>query len=109
MFCNKERIKISSFSLFFLAEDGENRLLVADGSACWRCCRLSVVFAGKCRDVFLFFVQNQKKLCTKNIRNPAGFQKPFVVYAENVEETPPKFSILSRKTYLCKINRTNRL
>lgn len=34
MFCNKERIKISSFSLFFLAEDGENRLLVADGSAC---------------------------------------------------------------------------
>ena len=65
MFCNKERIKISSFSLFFLAEDGENRLLVADGSACWRCCRLSVVFAGKCRDVFLFFVQNQKNFVQK--------------------------------------------
>ena len=65
MFCNKERIKISSFSLFFLAEDGKNRLLVADGSACWRCCRLSVVFAGKCRDVFLFFVQNQKNFVQK--------------------------------------------
>ena len=65
MFCNKERIKISSFSLFFLAEDGENRLLVADGSACWRYCRLSVVFAGKCRDVFLFFVQNQKNFVQK--------------------------------------------
>lgn len=108
MFCNKERIKISSFSLFFLAEDGENRLLVADGSACWRCCRLSVVFAGKCRDVF-YFLYKSKKLCTKNIWNSAGFQKPFVVYAENVEETLSKFSILSRKTYLCKINRTNRL
>ena len=65
MFCNKGRIKISSFFLFFLAEDGENRLLVADGSACWRCCRLSVVFAGKCRDVFLFFVQNQKNFVQK--------------------------------------------
>ena len=32
MFCNKGRIKISSFFLFFLAEDGENRLLVADGT-----------------------------------------------------------------------------
>lgn len=34
MFCNKGRIKISSFFLFSLAEDGEDRLLVADGSAC---------------------------------------------------------------------------
>lgn len=65
MFCNKERIKISSFSLFFLAEDGENRLLVADGSACWRCCRLSVVFAGKCRDVFYFLYKIKKTLYKK--------------------------------------------
>ena len=107
MFCNKGRIKISSF--FFLSPKmgKTNRLLpkkivLAMLSAVRR---LSRKMSGR----FFIFCTKSKKLCTKNIRNPAGFQEPFIVYAENVEETPPKFSILSRKTYLCKINRTNRL
>ncbi len=108
MFCNKGRIKISSFFLFFSPKMGKTDCwlptdhLLAMLSAVRCLCR-------KMSGRFFIFCTKSKKLCTKNIWNPAGFQKPFVVYAENVEETPPKFSILSRKTYLCKINRTNRL
>lgn len=64
MFCNKERIKISSFSLFSRRRWGK-QIAGCRRNACWRCCRLSVVFAGKCRDVFLFFVQNQKNFVQK--------------------------------------------
>lgn len=65
MFCNKGRIKISSFFLFPLAEDGEDKSFVAGKKSCRRCCRLSAGFSRKCRDVFLFFVQNQKNFVQK--------------------------------------------
>lgn len=107
MFCNKGRIKISSFSLFSRRRWGKQI------AGCRRKRLLAMLSAVRClcrkmSGRFLFLYKS-KKLCTKNIWNSAGFQKPFVVYAENVEETLSKFSILSRKTYLCKINRTNRL
>ena len=108
MFCNKGRIKNSSFFLFLSPKMGKTNRLLPEKIV------LAMLSAVRCllrkmSGRFFIFCTKSKKLCTKNIRNPAGFQKPFVVYAENVEETPPKFSILSRKTYLCKINRTNRL
>lgn len=108
MFCNKGRIKISSFFSFSLAEDGENKSFVAGKNRAGDVVGCPLSFAENVGTFFIFCTKS-KKLCTKNIRNPAGFQKQFVVYAENVEETLSKFSILSRKTYLCKINRTNRL
>lgn len=107
MFCNKERIKISSFFLFSSPKMGKTdcwlptEALAGDVVGCPLSLPENV-------GTFFIFVQIKKTLY-KKYSDPAGFQKPFVVYAENVEETPSKFSILSRKTYLCKINRTNRL